>query len=214
VDLFPAADPRPARIDIAPGAVLLPRFALPWEDAVRLGLEHIAARAPLRRMQTPGGFTMSVGMTSCGAVGWTTDRRGYRYRAEDPLSGLPWPPLPQPWLELARSAAQVGGFDAFDPDSCLINSYDPGARMSLHQDRNEADIAQPVVSVSFGLPATFLFGGAQREERPQRMPLQHGDVVVWGGPARLFYHGIAPLKAGPPGPFGARRVNLTFRRAL
>jgi alkylated DNA repair protein (DNA oxidative demethylase) len=204
----------PTHLALGPGALLLPRFALPWEEAVRRELERICARAPLRRMVTPGGFRMSVAMTCCGAVGWTTDRRGYRYRAADPEGGGAWPDMPPAWSGLAGTAAAAAGYADFAPDSCLINAYEPGARMSLHQDRNEADLSHPVVSASFGLPATFLFGGLVRADRPLRVPLQHGDVVVWGGPARLAFHGIAPLKPGAPTRFGARRINLTFRRAL
>jgi DNA oxidative demethylase len=214
VELFPATDPRAASVAIVPGATLLPRFALPWEDAVRAELARIVLAAPLRRMETPGGFRMSVAMTSCGAAGWTTDRKGYRYRAADPRGGAAWPAMPDSWRELATAAARAGGFDGFVPDTCLINSYEPGARMSLHQDRDERDLTQPVVSVSFGLPATFLFGGLQRTDRPRRMALLHGDVVVWGGPARMAFHGITPVKTAAPTSFGARRVNLTFRRAL
>lgn len=194
--------------------MLLPRFALPWEEAVRLELSTILAEAPFRHMQTPGGFRMSVAMTSCGAVGWTTDRKGYRYRPDDPERGAPWPAMPPSWQQLAREAASTAGYAGFAPDSCLINAYEVGARMSLHQDRDECDFTQPVVSVSFGLPATFLFGGAQRTDKPRRIPLLHGDALVWGGPVRLAFHGIAPLKAGASTPFGNRRINLTFRRAL
>jgi DNA oxidative demethylase len=180
---------------------------------VRRDLEAIVHAAPPRRMEVPGGSSMSVDMTSCGAVGWTSDRKGYRYSETDPLSGLPWPAMPREWHDLAQGAAATAGFSAFDPDSCLINSYAVGARMGLHQDRDEMDRDQPVVSVSFGLPAVFLFGGAKRTDRARRLPLLHGDVIVWGGPVRGAYHGIAPLKAGAPTIFGSRRVNLTFRRA-
>lgn len=214
MELFPDADPRAPRAVVAPGAVLLPRFALPWEDAVRTALPDLARAAPFRRMQTPGGFLMSVEMTSCGTSGWTSDRRGYRYRREDPASGAPWPAMPDTWRALAGEAAAAAGWPGFEPDACLINRYEPGARMSLHQDRNERDLSQPVVSVSFGLPAVFLFGGPARADRAVRIPLLHGDVVAWGGDARLAFHGIAPLKSGAPTHFGLQRINLTFRRAL
>lgn len=213
MDLFPATDPRPAREALADDAVLLPRFALPWEDAIADALPALLARSPFRNMETPGGHRMSVAMTNCGELGWTTDRRGYRYTHEDPLTGTAWPALPPAWRALARAAAAVAGWPRFEPDACLVNRYLPGARMGLHQDRNERDLAQPVVSASFGLPATFLFGGEARGDRPRRVPLLNGDVVVWGGAARLLFHGIAPLKAGAPTRFGEARVNLTFRRA-
>jgi alkylated DNA repair protein (DNA oxidative demethylase) len=214
VDLFAGVDPRAARVDIAPGALLLPGFALGLAARIEDDLEHLTSVAPFRHMETPGGFRMSVAMTNCGAVGWTTDRRGYRYRPEDPVSGEPWPVMPAAWHALARDAATAAGYARFDPDACLVNEYAVGARMSLHQDRNERDLSQPVVSVSFGLPATFLFGGLARTDRPRRLPLRHGDVVVWGGAMRLAFHGIAPLRDGAPSPLGRRRINLTFRRAL
>lgn len=215
MDLFPDAEPARPREVLGDGAVLLPGFALPWSDQVAGCLPRLEAGAPPRHMQTPGGFRMSVAMTSCGTAGWITDRRGYRYSTVDPETGRPWPPLPPAWRALAHEAAAAAGFPGFDPDSCLVNTYLPGARMSLHQDRNERDLAQPVVSASFGLDAVFLWGGLERGHRPRRIPLRHGDVVVWGGPSRLVFHGVAPLKpsAGVP-PFGQRRINLTFRRAL
>jgi len=213
MDLFANAEPDGGRIALGPGAVLLRGFARDLADDVRAALEPITARAPFRRMETPGGFRMSVAMTNVGAAGWTTDRRGYRYRAEDPASGEPWPPMPPTWRALAREAAATAGYPAFDPDACLINEYAVGARMSLHQDRNEQDLSQPVVSASFGLPATFLFGSLVRADRPRRVPLHHGDVVVWGGETRLAFHGVAPLRADAPTSFGPRRINLTFRRA-
>jgi len=164
-------------------------------------------------MVTPGGFTMSVALTNCGALGWTSDRRGYRYSPTDPLSGKPWPPMAPAMLQLAREAAGAAGFDGFTPDACLVNHYLPGTRLSLHQDKDEGDYAHPIVSVSLGMDATFLFGGLQRAGRPQRVPLHHGDVVVWGGVDRLRYHGIAPLADSPHPLLGSRRINLTFRCA-
>jgi alkylated DNA repair protein (DNA oxidative demethylase) len=157
---------------------------------------------------------MSVAMTNCGAVGWVTDRRGYRYDPVDPETGEAWPAMPPVFADLATRAAAAAGFDGFHPDACLINRYEPGARLSLHQDKDERDLGAPVVSVSLGLPATFLFGGMRRSERPRRVALTHGDVVVWGGPARLAFHGVMPLAAGEHETIGRRRVNLTFRRAL
>jgi alkylated DNA repair protein (DNA oxidative demethylase) len=198
----------------APGAVLMRGRALPFEAALLAALERIAAAAPFRRMVTPGGFTMSVAMTNCGKAGWVTDRSGYRYTPNDPETGRPWPPLPEPFLTLAADAAAEAGYPSFGPDACLINRYEPGTRLSLHQDRNERDFAQPVVSVSLGLPATFQFGGPQRTDRPLRIPLRHGDVVVWGGPTRLNYHGVLELKDGEHPTLGRLRLNLTLRKAL
>jgi alkylated DNA repair protein (DNA oxidative demethylase) len=165
-------------------------------------------------MITPGGFRMSVAMTICGPWGWVSDRTGYRYSAVDPDNGRDWPRLPRSFLRLATEAAAAAGFEAFRPDACLVNRYLPGSKLSLHQDRDEQDYDAPIVSVSLGLPATFLFGGSKRSDKIRRLPLTHGDVVVWGGPDRLRYHGVAPLKDGTHPLLGAQRVNLTFRQAM
>jgi len=194
--------------------VLLRRFAAPMQDELRDALREIASAAPFRQMVTPGGFTMSVAMTNCGNVGWVTDRRGYRYDPIDPDSGKPWPSMPPSFRALAARAAAQGGFANFAPDACLINRYEPGAKMSLHQDKDETDFDAPIVSVSLGLPATFLFGGAKRSDKTRRYRLTHGDVVVWGGPSRLFFHGIAPLADGEHPLFGRQRINLTFRKTV
>ncbi|MBL8238886.1 MAG: DNA oxidative demethylase AlkB [Bryobacterales bacterium] len=182
-------------------------------DALVDDVARTAASAPFRHMVTPGGFRMSVAMTNCGPLGWVTDRKGYRYSAVDPESGQPWPAMPESFRELAYKAAREAGFAGFTPDACLINRYAPGAKMSLHQDKDERDFSQPLVSVSLGLPAVFLFGGLSRKDKVERVPLRHGDVVVWGGAARLFYHGIMPIKDGMHPLTGAFRFNLTFRRA-
>jgi DNA oxidative demethylase len=209
-DLF---DTRPSEEQLADGAWLLRGFALGDARTLLAEVERIAAAAPFRHLTTPGGFRMSVAMTNCGALGWVSDRRGYRYTAQDPLSGEPWPLMPAVFLELARAAAARAGFEGLAPDACLINRYEPGARLTLHQDKDESDFSAPIVSVSLGLPATFLFGGNARKEKQRRIPLQHGDVVVWGGPARMFHHGVLPLKDGHHPDLGRRRINLTFRRA-
>ena len=208
-DLLPPQPEQP----LAPGAVLLPAFALADAPAILAAVDAIAAAAPFRQMSTPGGQRMSVALTNCGALCWVSDRRGYRYSALDPDSGQPWPPLPAPFADLATQAAAAAGFDGFTPDACLINRYAPGARMGLHQDRDERDLAQPIVSVSLGLPAVFLWGGLRRADRTVRVPLLHGDVVVWGGVDRLRFHGIAPLPEGHRPLTGAQRINFTLRRA-
>jgi DNA oxidative demethylase len=199
---------------LAPGAVLLPGLAAPHTSSLLSAIRWVTERAPFRNMTTPGGYRMSVAMTNCGTAGWVTDSSGYRYDAIDPQSGDRWPAMPGAFAALAREAACRGGFDGFLPDACLINCYEPGARLSLHQDKNERDYAAPIVSVSLGLPAVFLFGGTRRAQRPRRVPLAHGDVVVWGGPARLRYHGVLPLKEGEHPTLGRQRLNLTFRIAL
>ncbi|WP_394850358.1 DNA oxidative demethylase AlkB [Pendulispora brunnea] len=207
-------DGRRPREPLAEGAVLLVRFAKSMEMELAAALDAIIGAAPFRHMMTPGGFRMSVAMTNCGQAGWVTDARGYRYDPIDPETGRPWPPLPPSFLDLAARAAKEAGYGGFVPDSCLINRYEPGSRLSLHQDRNERDFSAPIVSVSLGLPATFLFGGAQRSDRPRRIRLEHGDIAVWGGPSRLAFHGVAQLEDGHHPIFGGRRINLTFRKAL
>jgi len=206
-------DTRPSREQIASSAYLLRGLAL--DDATQLlaEIERIQTAAPFRHLETPGGLRMSVAMTNCGTVGWVSDRRGYRYTTVDPLTEQPWPPMPSQFLTLAQSAARAAGFEDFTPDACLINRYVPGARLTLHQDKDENDFRAPIVSVSLGLPAVFLFGGNSRKDKQRRIPLQHGDVVVWGGAARLYHHGVLPLKDGQHPMLGRQRVNLTFRRA-
>jgi len=196
------------------GLTLLPGFALDDVPALLAAMDDIAAQSPFRHFTVRGGGTMSAAMTNCGAAGWVSDRAGYRYAATDPLTNAPWPPLPALFLGLAARAAAQAGFAGFVPDVCLLNRYAPGARMGLHQDADEQDFAAPIVSVSLGLPAIFLWGGAARIGKAARLPLSHGDVVVWGGPARRFFHGIAPLKPGAHPLTGAARLNLTFRKAL
>lgn len=214
-DLFGAGETEePRRQELGPGAVLLRGRALPVAASLLAALDAVVAKAPFRRMVTPGGFEMSVAMTNCGAAGWVTDRRGYRYDRCDPLGGSPWPSMPDIFRDLAAAAAGEAGFPGFRPDACLINRYEPGARLSLHQDRNEADLAAPVVSVSLGLPARFQFGGNHRNDETQRVALGHGDVVVWGGPSRLAYHGVLALRDGDHPVVGRQRFNLTLRQAL
>ena len=198
---------------MADGAVLLRGFAKPFESAVIAALREITAQAPFRHMFTPGGHQMSVAMTNCGNAGWVTDHSGYRYDGVDPTSGKPWPAMPSAFRALAGQAAAEGGFAGFAPDACLINRYEPGARMSLHQDKDENDFGAPIVSVSLGLPAIFMFGGLKRADKPRRYRLEHGDIVVWGGPSRLFFHGVAALADGDHAVMGRQRINLTFRKA-
>jgi alkylated DNA repair protein (DNA oxidative demethylase) len=212
-DLFESVpDVRPAQEAMAERAVLLRGFASPVETDLIAALRAIVEQAPFRHMVTPGGHQMSVAMTNCGSFGWVTDRTGYRYDTNDPEAGRPWPPMPPAFRELAGQAASHAGFAGFAPDACLINRYQPGARMSLHQDKDELDLAAPIVSVSLGLPAIFLFGGLKRSDKPSRFRLQHGDIAVWGGPARLAFHGVGPLADGEHALLGRQRINLTFRK--
>ena len=214
IDLFDAvAAIGPSREAMADGAVLLRGFAGRFEGDLLPALRAIVAQAPFRHMSTPGGHQMSVAMTNCGDAGWVTDRTGYRYDSVDPNSGEKWPAMPAVLRELAAEAAVEGGFEGFAPDACLINRYAPGARMSLHQDKDEQDFDAPIVSVSLGIPAIFLFGGLKRSDKPRRFRLAHGDVVVWGGPSRLFFHGVAPLADAEHALMGRQRINLTFRKA-
>lgn len=214
-DLFdPIVPLTPPREVMAEGALQLRGAAVPFETDILNAIQAITAMSPFRHMVTPGGFVMSVAMTNCGAAGWVTDRSGYRYDALDPESGRPWPSMPASFLDLAVDAAKEAGYPDFVPDACLINRYEPGARLSLHQDKNERNFASPIVSVSLGLPATFQFGGQKRNDPVRKFALRHGDVAVWGGPSRLCYHGVPELKEGEHGTVGRMRLNLTFRGAL
>ncbi|OCP35595.1 DNA oxidative demethylase AlkB [Ensifer sp. LC163] len=213
-DLFAKLAIEPSRESMAEGAILLRGFAQPLEGQILPALGSIIAEAPFRHMVTPGGYTMSVAMTNCGTAGWVTDRNGYRYDRLDPETGKPWPALPSSFLDLAITAATEAGYPDFRPDACLINRYEPGARLSLHQDKDERDFSHPIVSVSLGLPATFQFGGLNRTDPVRKYALRHGDVAVWGGPSRFFYHGVTELKDGEHETLGRMRINLTFRGAL
>jgi alkylated DNA repair protein (DNA oxidative demethylase) len=199
--------------DLGPGTAILRDMAKDRETEIMDALFSVAVRSPFRHMVTPGGFRMSVAMTNCGSLGWVTDRKGYRYASVDPETNTPWPAIPDAFMGLARDAATKAGYPSFVPDACLINRYEPGARLTLHQDKNENDFEEPIVSVSLGLPAVFLFGGLERSDKTVRVPVSHGDVLVWGGPARLRYHGVNPLKDGSHPLAGGYRFNLTFRKA-
>ncbi|UGY12961.1 DNA oxidative demethylase AlkB [Bradyrhizobium septentrionale] len=212
-DLFETiGDARPPREVIADGAVLLRGFVRPFEAELIPALCVIVKQAPFRHLITPGGHRMSVAMTNCGSVGWVSDASGYRYDPVDPDTGQPWPAMPEVLRRLAADAADEAGFTGFAPEACLINRYVPGAKLSLHQDKDELDYAAPIVSISLGLPAIFLFGGLKRSDTPRRYRLEHGDVAVWGGPSRLFYHGVAALADGEHSMLGRQRINLTFRK--
>jgi alkylated DNA repair protein (DNA oxidative demethylase) len=204
---------RPDREELASGACVLRGLARVHDTKLRRALDAIVAKAPFRHMITPGGFRMSVAMTNCGDYGWVSSPDGYRYAGTDPATGAPWPAIPTVMLELAHDAAAAAGFADFTPDACLVNRYEPGARLTLHQDKDERDFGQPIVSVSLGVPATFLFGGLRRKDRAVRVALEHGDVVVFGGPSRLCYHGVSPLKPAQHPFAGQARINLTLRRA-
>jgi len=213
-DLFDGSLTPGPRPELASGGVLLRGFALSDGAELTKAYEAVVAESPFRHMVTPGGQKMSVAMTNCGIVGWLSDRKGYRYERLDPLTGRPWPSIPASFLNLAHRAAAEAGFGNFEPDACLINRYVPGARMTLHQDKDEIDFSAPIVSVSLGLPAKFLFGGLKRSDWPRHIILNHGDAVVWGGPSRLAYHGVDRLKDGEHPATGRCRINLTFRKAL
>jgi alkylated DNA repair protein (DNA oxidative demethylase) len=203
-----------ARVALSSQAVVLRGFACDHAPELIAAIAEIAAVSPFRHMVTPGGWEMSVALTNCGQFGWVTDRSGYRYDPIDPETGRPWPAMPAAAADLAVAASDAAGFAGFRPDACLVNRYAPGARLSLHQDRNERDFDQPIVSVSLGLPAIFLWGGKKRTDKVRRVPLAHGDVVVWGGPDRLTFHGVNSLAEGEHHLTGAFRFNFTFRRAL
>lgn len=215
MDLFAEQDlQQPARVErISDQAFALRGFALPKAKELLAALDSVLLQAPLRQMQTPGGYTMSARLSSCGALGWTTDRDGYHYSPLDPLSARPWPAMPGVFLALAAAAASSAGFSGFVPDSCLINAYAPGAKMSLHQDKNERCHTAPIVSISLGLSAIFQFGGVERSDPTQRIALFHGDIMVWGGVDRLRYHGVMPIKPGHHSLLGEQRINITLRQA-
>jgi alkylated DNA repair protein (DNA oxidative demethylase) len=197
---------------LADGAMVLRGFVAD-DTGVLDAVAAITAQAPFRHLVTRGGFRMSVAMTNCGELGWFSDRRGYRYTSTDPDSGRPWPAIPPVLLQLAHDAAERAGYAGFKPDACLINRYVVGARMTLHQDRDEGNLDAPIVSVSLGIPAVFQFGGFERTGPTVRTPLFHRDVVVWGGPSRLRFHGVLPLKTASHALTGECRINLTFRAA-
>lgn len=207
-------DPPPVREALEDGAVLLRGFASAQAATLVEDIVRIAQFAPFRHLVTPGGYTMSVGMTNCGRVGWVSDRSGYRYDPIDPDTGKPWPPMPPLFQDLAARAAEEAGFTKYDPDACLINRYAAGSKLGLHQDRDEKDPVSPIVSVSLGVPAVFLWGGKRRSDPVRRMRLESGDVAVWGGPARFVYHGVAPVKAAEHPLTGNFRLNLTFRKVF
>ena len=212
-DLLSELPVRRASEPIGDGAIVLRGFTSAYASDLLHAVEAIRAAAPFRHLTTPGGHVMSVAMTNCGALGWVSDRSGYRYQRVDPLSGEPWPAMPALLRATATAAADAAGYACFTADACLINRYEPGARLSLHQDRDERDLAAPIVSMSLGLPAIFLFGGLRRNEKPRRIRLDHGDVVVWGGATRLAFHGVEPLDDGEHAVTGRCRINLTFRKA-
>jgi alkylated DNA repair protein (DNA oxidative demethylase) len=214
LDLFADDTPQPSTSEqIGPQSFVLRGYALPFVDRLLPALASVLERAPFRNMITPGGHTMSVALSSCGQFGWTTDRSGYRYTRIDPQTGQQWPQMPEVFMELARSVADTAGFANFVPDACLINRYIPGAKMSLHQDKDELGYEWPVVSISLGIPAMFLFGGHARSDATQRVPLFHGDVVVWGGEDRLRFHGVMPIRQAEHPQLGEQRINFTFRKA-
>jgi alkylated DNA repair protein (DNA oxidative demethylase) len=212
--LFEADARLPSREQLEEGAWLLRGFAAAEAAGLIEEVNRIAEAAPFRHLTTRGGYQMSVAMTNCGRVGWVSDRSGYRYDPVDPDTRAAWPAMPAAFLELAVGAAAEAGFAGYDPDACLINRYQAGSKLGLHQDRDEQDAWAPIVSVSLGLPAVFLWGGKRRADRVRRLVVEHGDVAVWGGPARFAYHGVAPLKAGEHALTGAFRINLTFRKVF
>jgi alkylated DNA repair protein (DNA oxidative demethylase) len=211
LDLGDSAERAPT--ELGEGAVHLPNFAKPLEAALLAQIEMLTQEAPFRRMSTRGGHVMSVALTNCGPLGWVSDQSGYRYSEHDPLTAKPWPLMPRIFAELAQRAALAAGFRRFEPDACLVNCYEPGSKMSLHQDRDELDKRQPIVSVSLGVSAQFLWGGSERNSPTRTITLSSGDVVIFGGASRLNFHGIKRLAVQSHPLTAERRYNLTFRRA-
>lgn len=210
-DLFQMDKPIP---DLPDGVAFLSDFALENAGELVGELNGVLSKSPFRNMKTPGGHTMGVAMTNCGTHGWVSDRSGYKYTRDDPMIEKPWPEMPGVFQALASEAAAKAGFPNFKPDACLVNKYLPGTKLSLHQDKDEADFSQPIVSVSLGLPATFELGGMARKDPKQLIAMSHGDVLVWGGPSRMRFHGVRMVKSGVHDLLGACRINLTFRKAV
>ncbi|THJ30850.1 DNA oxidative demethylase AlkB [Lampropedia aestuarii] len=211
-DLF-ADSPEEQRVALGPQAVVLRQKASPLAAELVARIEDVLQHSPLYQMATPGGKPLSVRTTSCGTHGWSSDPTGYSYVRHHPLTDQAWPEIPAAWSALATEAAQEAGFAQFAPDTCLINQYGLDSKMALHQDRSEQDLRQPVVSISLGMSALFLWGGMQRSDKPAHVLLHHGDMVVWGGVDRLRFHGIKHLTGAPHPQLGAMRYNLTLRRA-
>ena len=206
--LFPDLD----AVTIGPGAVLYRGVVVAQADELLKSVKEVVTQSPFRRVVTPMGKPMSVEMTNCGDVGWVSDPSGYRYEQIDPVTGCAWPVMPQRFREVAHVCAFRAGYEGFHPDACLINRYSAGSKMGLHQDRDEMDFSQPIVSVSLGLPITFNFGGYSRTSPTIKIRLQHGDAVVFGGESRLAFHGVGTLRRGEHPLTGNYRFNLTFRR--
>lgn len=213
MDLFDQSELQPTRQEILKDVVLLRAFALSAEEQILADLANVTQAAPLRKMYTAGAKPMSVMTASCGDFGWVSDHQGYRYAAFDPLTGQPWPAMPASFRHLAQQASVLAGFAGFEPDTCLINRYAPDAKMGLHQDKDERDFSQPIVSVSLGIPAVFQVGGFARNDKALKLTLYHGDVLVWGGESRLRFHGVMPVKTAHHPLLGEMRINLTFRKA-
>lgn len=213
LELFPFGDIG-ERTTLGRNAFLLHGFALPYSDRLLPAIDHIQTQAPFQHLVTPGGHVMSVALSNCGKLGWTTNEQGYCYTEVNPHTQRPWPAMPAVFRELAAAAASAAGFDGFAPDACLVNRYLPGSRLTLHQDKNERDLSAPIVSVSLGMSAVFLFGGFERSDKTVRVPLKHGDVVVWGGEDRMRYHGVMPVPDAPHPLLGSQRINFTFRKVI
>ena len=207
------SDQMESQVMLAKGAYWLRGFALPQADTIcAMLIEHLKNYPP-QQMMTPMGYSMSVRTTSFGEFGWVSSKQGYGYAVKNSFTNESWPPIPESFFDLAQRAANQAGYVNFKPDTCLINVYEIGDKMGLHQDKDEADFSKPIVSVSLGLPVIFQFGGLTRTAKTLKVPLSHGDVVVWGADSRLCFHGVLPLKAGTHGTLGQRRINLTFRKA-
>lgn len=213
MDLLPPDTP-PLREELEAGAVLLRQFATPQAATLLQTLHRLTRQAPFRHMRTPGGGTMSAAMASCGALGWVSSTQGYTYTPVDPASQQPWPAMPASFVSLAQDAAKAAGYAGFTPNACLLNRYQNDSHMGLHQDRDEGDTTHPIVSLSLGRTGLFMWGGQNRRDKIRTIALEHGDVLVWGGPARLHYHGIKGLGPNPHPLTEQTRYNITFRHVV
>ncbi len=200
-------------IQISPDAVLFKAALKPVASSLLEEIRTISGANPFRQRKTPGGQLMSAAMTNCGAWGWVTDADGYRYSDIEPETGRTWLPIPAVWIQWVNLFCQRAGLGTFNPDACLINRYAPGAGMGLHQDKDEKDLAIPIVSFSLGAPVLFRWGGLNRQEPVSEFLLEHGDVLVWGGADRMRFHGVKKLRRYQHPLTGHYRYNLTFRQS-
>jgi len=208
MNLFSQLAAEPTHEEIFPGATLMRGLAQAQDGEFLEAMQGVLSAAPLHHATTPTGLPMGVMVSDCG----TPEAFRRRWDPANPAVRQMWPPMPRALLDFSLRCAVRAGFPLFRPDTCHVNRYQAGTKLGLHQDRHECDMSQPIVSVSFGLECVFLLGGLERTDSPKRILLEHGDVIVWGGPSRMRFHGVQPLKPGHHPLTGPYRYNLTFRK--